>query len=192
MEGSLIGRTVAHSRTEQVQILMQGTLNGYNRLFGGKLMEWIDVVAAVTARRHCGKNVTTAAVDSLVFKSPAMVNDTILLEGHVTYAGRTSMEVCVTTYVEELNGFRREINKAYLVLVAIDADGKPTLVPPVIPEAEEEKREYAAARERRKNRGSRRYFRRTAIFAMFYSAQSFMMFSIISADFSMPSAVMCS
>ena len=156
MEGSLIGRTVAHSRTEQVQILMQGTLNGYNRLFGGKLMEWIDVVAAVTARRHCGKNVTTAAVDSLVFKSPAMVNDTILLEGHVTYAGRTSMEVCVTTYVEELNGFRREINKAYLVLVAIDADGKPTLVPPVIPETEEEKREYADAVERRKNRGSRR------------------------------------
>ena len=155
MEGSLIGRTVAHSRTEQVQILMQGTLNGYNRLFGGKLMEWIDVVAAVTARRHCGKNVTTAAVDSLVFKSPAMVNDTILLEGHVTYAGRTSMEVCVTTYVEELNGFRREINKAYLVLVAIDADGKPTLVPPVIPETEEEKREYADAMERRKNRGSR-------------------------------------
>lgn len=156
MEGSLIGRTVAHSRTEQVQILMQGTLNGYNRLFGGKLMEWIDVVAAVTARRHCGKNVTTAAVDSLVFKSPAMVNDTILLEGHVTYAGRTSMEVCVTTYVEELNGFRREINKAYLVLVAIDADGKPTLVPPVIPETEEEKREYAEAMERRKNRGRRR------------------------------------
>ena len=156
MEGSLIGRTVAHSRTEQVQILMQGTLNGYNRLFGGKLMEWIDVVAAVTARRHCGKNVTTASVDSLVFKSPAMVNDTILLEGHVTYAGRTSMEVCVTTYVEELNGFRREINKAYLVLVAIDADGKPTLVPPVIPETEEEKREYADAMERRKNRGSRR------------------------------------
>ena len=156
MEGSLIGRTVAHSRTEQVQILMQGTLNGYNRLFGGKLMEWIDVVAAVTARRHCGKNVTTAAVDSLVFKSPAMVNDTILLEGHVTYAGRTSMEVCVTTYVEELNGFRREINKAYLVLVAIDSDGKPTLVPPVIPETEEEKREYADAMERRKNRGSRR------------------------------------
>lgn len=156
MEGSLIGRTVSHSRTEQVQILMQGTLNGYNRLFGGKLMEWIDVVAAVTARRHCGKNVTTAAVDSLVFKSPAMVNDTILLEGHVTYAGRTSMEVCVTTYVEELNGFRREINKAYLVLVAIDADGKPTLVPPVIPETEEEKREYADAMERRKNRGSRR------------------------------------
>lgn len=151
-----IGRTVAHSRTEHVQILMQGTLNGYNRLFGGKLMEWIDVVAAVTARRHCGKNVTTAAVDSLIFKSPAMVNDTILLEGHVTYAGKTSMEVCVTTYVEELDGQRREINKAYLVLVAIDDDGRPTSVPSLIPETEEEKKEYAEALERRQNRKNRK------------------------------------
>ncbi|MGN1410455.1 MAG: acyl-CoA thioesterase [Eubacteriales bacterium] len=150
------GRTVSYSRTEQVQILMQGTLNGYNRLFGGRLMEWIDVVAAVTARRHCGKNVTTAAVDSLVFKSPAMVNDTILLEGHVTFAGRTSMEVCVTTYVEELSGERHEINKAYLVLVAIDDDGKPSPVPPVIPESDEEKQEYEEAQRRRKNRDSRR------------------------------------
>lgn len=150
------GRTVSYSRTEQVQILMQGTLNGHNRLFGGRLMEWIDVVAAVTARRHCGKNVTTAAVDSLVFKSPAMVNDTILLEGHVTYAGRTSMEVCVTTYVEELSGERHEINKAYLVLVAIDDDGKPSPVPPVIPESDEEKQEYEEAQRRRKNRDSRR------------------------------------
>lgn len=147
-----VGRTVSYSRTEQVQLLMQGALNGYNRLFGGQLMEWIDVVAAVTARRHCGKNVTTAAVDSLVFKSPAMLNDTILLEGHVTYAGRTSMEVCVTTYVEELDGERREINKAYLVLVAIDDNGKPDTVPPLIPETDEEKREYAEALERRKNR----------------------------------------
>lgn len=153
---NLNGRPVSCSRTEQVQILMQSTLNGHNRLFGGRLMEWIDVVAAVTARRHCGKNVTTAAVDSLIFKSPAMVNDTILLEGHVTYAGRTSMEVCVTTYVEELSGERHEINKAYLVLVAIDDDGKPSPVPPVIPETEEEKLEYEEAQRRRKNRDSRR------------------------------------
>lgn len=192
MEGSLIGRTVAHSRTEQVQILMQGTLNGYNRLFGGKLMEWIDVVAAVTARRHCGKNVTTAAVDSLVFKSPAMVNDTILLEGHVTYAGRTSMEVCVTTYVEELSGFRREINKAYLVLVAIDADGKPTLG------AACNSRDRGRKTRIRRRHGEKKKPRQQKIIPpyrdslVFYSAQSFMMFSIISADFSMPSAVMCS
>lgn len=150
------GRTVSNSRTEQVQILMFSTLNGNNRLFGGRLMEWIDVVAAVTARRHCGMNVTTAAVDSLVFKSPAMVNDTILLEGHVTYTGRTSMEVCVTTYVEELSGERHEINKAYLVMVAIDDNGKPSPVPPIIPETEEEKRENEEAKIRRKYRDSRK------------------------------------
>ncbi len=147
-------RTVAYSRTEQVQILMKGTMNGYNRLFGGQLMEWIDVVAAVAARRHSGKNVTTAAVDSLIFKSPAYVNDTVLLEAHVTYAGRTSMEVCVTTYVEELNGTRHEINKAYLVLVAIDDNGNPTEVPALILESEEEKAEYEAALLRRKKRSS--------------------------------------
>ena len=149
-------RPVSYSRTEQVQILFYSTLNGNKRLFGGKLMEWIDVVAAVTARRHCGMNVTTAAVDSLVFKSPASANDTILLEGHVTYTGRTSMEVCVTTYVEELNGTRNEINKAYLVMVAIDENGKPSPVPAVIPETDEEKREYNEAAERRRVRISRK------------------------------------
>ena len=154
--GNTIGRTVSYSRTEQVQILVQGTLNGHNRLFGGRLMEWIDIVAAVTARRHCGKNVTTAAVDSLIFKSPAMLNDTILLEGHVTYAGRTSMEVCVTTYVEELSGERHEINKAYLVLVAIDDNGKPSPVPPVIPETPEEIQEYEEAKQRRQNRSAKK------------------------------------
>ncbi len=154
-EEIICGKPVSSSRTEQVQILLYNTMNGQSRLFGGRLMEWIDVVAAVTARRHCGKNVTTAAVDSLVFKSPAMVNDTVLLEGHVTYTGRTSMEVCVTTYVEELTGERREINRAYLVLVAIDEDGKPTPVPPVIPETEEEKREYAEAALRRQKRSGR-------------------------------------
>ena len=60
-----IEKTVKDSYTEQVQILTQANINGYNRLFGGQLMEWIDVVAAVVARRHAGRNVTTAVVDTL-------------------------------------------------------------------------------------------------------------------------------
>lgn len=150
------GRPVSASRTEQVQILMFSTLNGFNRLFGGKLMEWIDVVAAVVARRHCGKEVTTAAVDSLEFKAPALVNDTIILSGYITYAGKTSMEICVKTFVENLDGTRNEINKAHLVLVAIDEHGTPVRVPPVIAETEEEKREYADAIRRREYRELRR------------------------------------
>ena len=118
------------SRTEQVQILMFDTMNGYSRLFGGKLMEWIDVVAAVVARRHSGCNVTTAAVDSLVFLRPAHVNDTIILEGTITYAGRTSMEVRVRTYCEALSGARERVNEAYVVLVAIDDNERPIPVPP--------------------------------------------------------------
>lgn len=150
------GRPVAASRTEQVQILTYNAINGYNRLFGGQLMEWIDVVACVTARRHCGCNVTTAAVDSLEFTSPAYANDTVILRGYITYAGRTSMEVCVRTYVEHLSGERTQINVAHLVIVAIDADGNPVPVPPVIPETEDEKREYREAITRRQYRDMKR------------------------------------
>ena len=85
----LEGRPVSYSRTEQVQILTLDAINGYNRLFGGKLMEWIDVVAGVVARRHCNRNVTTAAVDNLQFRAPAHANDTILLSGYIPYPGRT-------------------------------------------------------------------------------------------------------
>ena len=72
---------VRDSYTEQVQILSQSSLNGYKRLFGGRLMEWIDVVAGVVARRHSNRNVTTAAVDNLRFEGPAYGNETIVLCG---------------------------------------------------------------------------------------------------------------
>ena len=142
------GKPPRESRTEQVQILSQGSLNGYKRLFGGKLMEWIDVVAAVTARRHSGKNVTTAAVDSLEFRSAAYANDTVVLVGNVTYTGNTSMEICVKTYVESLNGARRLINKAYVIMVALGEDEKPVRVPPILPETDEEKAEFEAGKAR--------------------------------------------
>ena len=152
----LTPRPVSSSRTEQVQILIADTMNGAGRLFGGRLMEWIDVVAAVAARRHSCRNVTTAAVDSLQFAAPAFVNDTIILSACVTSTGRTSMEVCVRTYVENLDGTRREINRAYLVMVALDENGNPTAVPPVLPETEEEKREFAEAKKRKEYRDLRR------------------------------------
>ncbi len=152
----LEGRPVSYSRTEQVQILTLDAINGYNRLFGGKLMEWIDVVAGVVARRHCNRNVTTAAVDNLQFRAPAHANDTILLSGYITYAGRTSMEVCVRTYVENLDGTRTQINKAILVMVALDENERPTPVPPVIPETEMEKKEYIQAQKRAEYRKLRK------------------------------------
>ena len=135
---------ISDSRTEQIQILMPEHINGYKRLFGGKLMEWIDVVAAVTARRHSNANVTTVAVDNLQFKAPAYVNSTILLAGKITYVGKTSMEVRVDTYVESMAGNRTVVNRAYLVLVALDENERPMPVPGIILETEEDKKEWEA------------------------------------------------
>ena len=146
---------MADSYTEQIQILTQSNLNGYNRLFGGQLLAWIDIVAAATARRHSNRNVTTVCVSELVFKAPAYANDTILLCGHIVYAGRTSMDICVKTYVENLDGTRHEINTAYVTMVAIGEDERPVPVPGLILETAEEKREWDAAQARRDARKAR-------------------------------------
>ena len=149
-------KRVSDSCTEQVQIIMPSHINGTNRLFGGQLVQWIDVVAAAVARRHSGRNVITVAIDNLYFKSGAFINNTLVLIGRVTYVGRTSMEVRVDTYVEDLNGIRKVINRSYLVLVAIDDKGKPSEVPGLIIESESEKAEWLAGEKRYALRKQRR------------------------------------
>lgn len=143
-----VRKTVDESRTEQVHILMPQDINGSGRLFGGVLMQWIDVVAAVVARRHSGCDVTTASVENLVFHSPARMNDTIILEGKMNYTGRTSMEVCVETYVESLAGKRKLVNRALVIMVAVDRNGSPLEVPRLVTQTAEEKAEEKAAKER--------------------------------------------
>ena len=152
-------RRVKHpsdSATEQVHIITQSDINGFDRLFGGELMSWIDILAAVVARRHSERNVTTVFVDTLEFRAPARVNDTVYMTGKMTYAGRTSMEVCVKTFVEELSGERKLINVAYLILVALDEKEEPTEVPGLIPVTEEELEEWNAGARRRALRKQRR------------------------------------
>ncbi|MCI8406227.1 MAG: acyl-CoA thioesterase [Oscillospiraceae bacterium] len=155
MDENFVPKTVAQSRTEQIQILMPEHINGYKRLFGGRLMEWIDVVAAVAARRHSNRNVTTVAVDHLEFRAPAHVNDTVVLVGQLTHVGRTSMEVRVDTFIEELNGERFLINRAYLVMVALDEQDRPTPVPQLVRETLEEVKEWEAGEKRAAYRKSR-------------------------------------
>ncbi len=147
---------VSDSLTEQIQIVMPQHINGAGRLFGGRLMEWIDVVAGVVARRHSERNVITAAVDNLQFKEGAYPNDTLVLVGRMTHVGHTSMEVRVDTYVESLSGIRRPVNRAYLVLVALDEKGCPTEVPGLVLENEMERAEWEAGQRRRDLRRQRR------------------------------------
>ena len=145
-----ITKRVQDSFTTQVQVLTQANLNGYNRLFGGQLMSWMDIVAAVTARRHSGRNVTTVSVNELEFRAPAHANDTLMLTGEIVYVGRTSMEVRVCVYIEALNGEREQINEARFVMVALDENEKPTEVPGLVIETEEQKRLWEQAVARRK------------------------------------------
>ena len=142
-------KRVSDSFTSQVQILTQANLNGYSRLFGGQLMSWMDIVAAVTARRHSERNVTTASVSELSFHSPAHANDTVVIIGEIVYVGRTSMEVAVCAYVELLSGERQLINEARFVMVALDENEKPTEVPRLILETEEQKRKWDEAEAKR-------------------------------------------
>lgn len=140
--------------TTSVQIVLAQHCNGYlrPRLFGGQLMAWIDVIGAVAAQRYTQSQVTTVCVDNLNFLQPAYLGDTVVQSAVVTWTGHTSLEVRVDTYVEKLNGQRELTNRAYVVFVALDKDEHPIPVPPFVPETEEEKREYAAAWERRRIR----------------------------------------
>ena len=141
-------KKVSESQTEQVQIIMSGDTNGSGRLFGGRLVEWIDVVAAVVARRHSGCEVTTVSIDNLNFKAPAHINETIVLIGCVTYTGRTSIEVRVDTFVENLGGKRSMVNRAYVVMVALDENEKPSPVPSLILENDDQRNEWKAGEKR--------------------------------------------
>ncbi len=149
-------RPVSASRTEQAQIVLSSHINGNKRLFGGQLLVWIDTVAAVVARRHAQKEVTTVAIDNLHFHEGVKTGSTVILYGCVTCTGRTSMEIRVDTYRELLTGERTLVNRAYLVMVAIDEDGRPTPVPKVIPETPEEREEFEKGQRRQELRKSRR------------------------------------
>jgi len=117
------------SHTEHVQIVMYRHTNGSGRLFGGALLQMIDVVGAICARRHSGTEVTTVAIDNLSFKAPAEINSTLVLISEVESVGRTSMKVKVATFVENLDGDREEINVAHLTFVALDKNNNPIVVP---------------------------------------------------------------
>ena len=149
-------KSVNESKAEQVFIVRAPHINGYGRLFGGQLMQWIDELAGIVCRRHSEMGVTTAAIDNLNFKDAAYQNDMIVLKGKLTYIGKTSMEVRVDTFIENSKGMRRCINRAYVVMVAIDHNGKPMEVPRLKLETENERIEWNGGKNRYQLRKSRR------------------------------------
>lgn len=153
---SIKEKRVIDSRVETVHIVRPNHLNGANRLFGGILIQWIDEVAGIVAKRHAMTNVTTASIDNLHFLQGAYQNEMVVIIGKLTYVGKTSMEVRVDTYVENKSGVRKLINQAYLVMVALDENDKPVEVPKLLIETETEKTEWEAALKRREMRSQRK------------------------------------
>ena len=149
-------KTVDDSRVETVHLVRPSHMNGANRLFGGILMQWIDEVAGIVAKRHCMGNVTTASVDNLTFLRGAYLGDMIVIKGKLTWVGSTSMEVCVDTYVESPNGERTRINNAHFMMIALDENDKPARVPRLILQNDDEELAWSHGEERRRIRIQRK------------------------------------
>ncbi len=150
-------RTVQDSIVETVHMVRPNHMNAAGRLFGGMLMQWLDEVAGMVAKRHTRSNVITASVDNLRFIHGAYNGEMVVIIGKVTYVGNTSLEVRVDTYVEHLeDGMRHPINRAYFTMVALDENDRPKRVPRLVLRTVEEKAEWDAAKKRREMRMKRK------------------------------------
>jgi len=150
-------RFVKDSQVEMTQLVLPNDTNQLGNLLGGRLMEWMDIAAAICAQRHCNRICVTAAVDELVFHQPIRIGEVVTLRASVNRAFATSMEVGVNVTAEnQLTGRRKTANTAYLTFVAVDDRRQPVKVPLIVPRTPEEKRRYTEALKRRNERLKRR------------------------------------
>jgi acyl-CoA hydrolase len=146
-------RTVAESQSERSEIVFPADSNSMGSLFGGRLMEYIDLTGAMAASRHARAICVTASMDHLDFLSPVRVGELLILKASVNRAFRTSMEIGVRVMVEDIREQRlRHVSSAYLTFVAIDPLGNRLIVPQVVPETDHQKRRYDDAGRRREMR----------------------------------------
>jgi len=146
-------KTVKDSCVETMEIVFPNDANPLGNIFGGRVMQLIDIVGSISAMRHARNAVVTVSMDQLDFKNPVYVGEILILYACVNYVATTSMEVGVKVIAENpLTGARRHTSSAYLTYVSIDSNGKPVPVSPIMPETEEEKRRYQDAQKRREHR----------------------------------------
>jgi acyl-CoA hydrolase len=139
------------------EIVLPSHTNSLGTIFGGVIMSWIDIAGAIAAGRHCRKTVVTASIDDLAFISGVKQGWFVELRARVNYTSRTSMEVGVRVDAEDpKTGTWHHTSSAYLTFVALDENGQPTPVPPLVPKTAEEKRRFDQAIKRRELRLKRR------------------------------------
>jgi acyl-CoA hydrolase len=144
---------VSQSHVIMTELVLPQHTNALDSIFGGVIVSWVDIAAAIAAQRHCGMPVVTASIDALNFVAPVYKGWIVNLKASVNYTGRTSMEVGVRVDAENpVSKMVFHTASAYLTFVALDKNGKATPIPPVLPETEAQIRRFKAAEMRRKLR----------------------------------------
>ena len=142
--------TPRSSRVEAVHLVLPGQTNALGTIFGGTMMQWIDIAGAIASARHALGPVVTASMDRLHFLRPIRLGEVVIVQAQVNFAARTSMEVGVRVWAEDQRTRHREqATRAYLTFVAIDDEGRPRAIQPIVTETPEDERRLAAAMHRR-------------------------------------------
>src|SRR5512134_1279534 len=153
MTQSLTPKSIRASRVTLSQLMHLEHANLLGNVHGGWVMKLADEAGALACMRHAQKKVVTVAIDSMTFRQPIKLGDLVILRAEVTYTGRTSMEATVEVHAENpVTGEQTHTNTAYLVYVALDDEGRPTSVPKLQPETEEDKQKMEQAKERQERR----------------------------------------
>lgn len=146
-------KTTATSHCVMNEMVLPNDANSLGNLFGGRLMQWMDIAAAISAQRHANEVCITAAVDSVEFHSPIRVGEIVILESQVNRAFTTSMEVEINVWAEDPKArTKRKCNRAFFTFVAINEAGRPIPVPPLEPRTDEEQERFENAAKRREIR----------------------------------------
>lgn len=150
---AILTKKPSESMTTMTELVLPNDTNTLNNLMGGRLLHWMDIVAAISAQKHSGKIVVTASVDSVSFGHCIKLGDVVSLEAKVSRAFNTSMEIHIVVHAENIpSGERFKSNEAYYTFVALDRNGSPLKVPAIAPETEEEVKRFDGALRRRQLR----------------------------------------
>jgi uncharacterized protein (TIGR00369 family) len=147
------GKKVKDSIVVMAQVMNPQDANPAGNVHGGVIMKLIDTTAGAAAIKHSRSNCVTASIDRLDFHNPVFIGDLVTVKASVNYAGRSSMEVGVRVESQNLfTGETRHTVSAYMTFVALDSNGKATVIPPLILETPDEKRRNREAQARRETR----------------------------------------
>jgi acyl-CoA hydrolase len=146
-------RPVSDSYSETTHVVLPNDTNTLGNLFGGRLLQWLDISCAISAHRHCKRVVVTVAVNHVGFDRPIKLGDFVTIHSHVSRAFGSSMEVWSDVFVEDqVTGEKIMCNSAIYTFVAVDSAGRPVNVPEALPTNEQEHKRYDGALRRRQLR----------------------------------------